>query len=85
VLVRMRTDVSGLRNGQPWPPRGGTVELPDDEAAQMCAAGTAEPVHDPESGVERAVVDDVDAHVERREALVDAPKKRGRPRKAVTG
>jgi hypothetical protein len=79
----MRYDVSGLRDGKPWPPRGGTVELPDEEAAALCSAGTAEPVHDPESGVEKAVIDDEDVHVERREALVQGPKKRGRPRKAA--
>jgi len=49
----------------------------------------AAPVHDPESGVERAVIDDAAAEVREltaREALVPEPapaKKRGRPRKAT--
>jgi hypothetical protein len=52
------------------------LELPDHEAADLCSSGAAEPVHDPESGVERAIIDDTDAHVERREALVPTVKKR---------
>ncbi|MET7479539.1 hypothetical protein ABZT17_34970 [Streptomyces sp. NPDC005648] len=48
MKIRMKTTVSGSRNGVPWPPRGGTVELPDDEAASMCAAGMAEPLADDE-------------------------------------
>lgn len=56
MKIRMKTAVSGSRNGVPWPPRGGTVELPDDEAAALCASGMAEPVVDDE--VETAVPDD---------------------------
>lgn len=56
MLVKMRAELSGLRNGQPWPPIGGVIELPDDEAATMCANGTALPVHDPERGVQTAVL-----------------------------
>lgn len=44
MLVRMRVQVSGMRNGAEWPPSGSVVELPDAEAAQYCAAGMAEPV-----------------------------------------
>ncbi|MGW0993528.1 hypothetical protein ACWD5V_09495 [Streptomyces sp. NPDC002523] len=53
MKIRMKTAVSGSRNGQPWPPRGGTLELPDGEGAALCASGLAEPV-----------ADDVDASVE---------------------
>ncbi|MGV4984518.1 hypothetical protein ACVB8X_13940 [Streptomyces sp. NRAIS4] len=56
MKIRMKTAVSGSRNGVPWPPRGGTVELPDDEAAGLCASGMAEPVADDE--VETATVPD---------------------------
>ena len=44
MRVRMRVDVSGTRNGAPWPRRGGEIDLPDNEAAQLCAAGMAEPI-----------------------------------------
>ncbi len=46
MKVRMKVDVSGTRNGQEWPRRGQVMELPDDEAAQYCANGMAEPVAD---------------------------------------
>ncbi|MCI3277522.1 hypothetical protein [Streptomyces cylindrosporus] len=50
MQIRMKTTVSGSRNGVPWPPRGETVELPDDEATALCASGMAEPVeHDEEA------------------------------------
>lgn len=44
MRVRMKAEVSGTRDGRSWPPRGETVELPDDEGAQLCASGIAEPV-----------------------------------------
>lgn len=64
----MRVDVSGSRNGAEWPPRGSVIDLPDDEAAQYCAAGMAEPVT---------------TFAEAEKAVPPAPEKRGpgRPRK----
>ncbi len=56
MLVKMRAEVSGLRDGKPWPPIGGTIDLPDAEAVHMCANGSALPVHDPERGVQTAVL-----------------------------
>jgi hypothetical protein len=44
MRVMMKVQLSGTRNGQPWPGKGETMELPDDEAAQMCASGMAETV-----------------------------------------
>jgi hypothetical protein len=38
----MTTHITGYRNGEPWPPAGGTVDLPDHEAADLIAAGYAE-------------------------------------------
>lgn len=58
MKVKMKIDVSGSRNGQPWPARGETVELPDAEGADLCAAGMAEPVSNRKSTVEKAVPDD---------------------------
>lgn len=43
MRVRMRVQISGTRDGREWPPRGGLVDLPAAEAAQLCAAGMAEP------------------------------------------
>lgn len=55
MKVRMRVDVSGTRDGRPWPPRGEVADLPDDEAAALCAAAMADPVAEPDGDVEKAV------------------------------
>ncbi|MFF4752657.1 hypothetical protein ACWD5R_11425 [Streptomyces sp. NPDC002514] len=41
MRVRMKVTISGTRDGEPWPERGGVVDLPDGEAGQMIAAGLA--------------------------------------------
>lgn len=41
MRVTMRGDISGTRDGVDWPARGGFVDLPDDEAAQLVANGMA--------------------------------------------
>lgn len=46
MKIRMKVEVSGTRNGQPWPARGATLEVDDSEGAGMCAAGLATPVGD---------------------------------------
>jgi hypothetical protein len=46
VKIRMKADISGARNGRPWPRRGDTIDVPDGEGADLCAAGIAEPVAD---------------------------------------
>jgi hypothetical protein len=58
VKIKMKVDISGSRNGQPWPARGETVEVPDGEGADLCAAGMAEPVSSRKSTVEKAVPND---------------------------
>lgn len=80
MRVKMKVSVSGSRDGQPWPPAGGTLDVADLEGADMCAAGLAEPVaSDP---VEVAVPpqeeqrsepsdDDMRAHLEARGVKVD--------------
>ena len=50
MRVVMLLSISGTRNGQAWPARGGEVDLPDDEAEQLIVNGSAEPA------AERAVV-----------------------------
>ena len=44
MKVRLKVTITGLRNGVPWPPVGETVEVPDNEGADLCAADLAEPV-----------------------------------------
>jgi len=44
--------VSGVRDGRPWPPIGGVLDVPDEEAVEMLNNGIVTHVHDPESGVE---------------------------------
>lgn len=46
MLVRMKRHITGTRNGEEWPPRGGTLEVPDHEGADLITAGLAEEVTD---------------------------------------
>lgn len=48
MKVRMKIAMSGTRSGVDWPPYGETLECSDEEGAQLCAAGIAEPVVEPE-------------------------------------
>ena len=65
MRVRLLTVLTGTRDGVPWPPRGGEIDVPDAEGADLCAVGFAEPVAvDP---IERAVA--------------PAPERRAAPRK----
>lgn len=60
MKVRIKGDISGSRDGVPWPKRGETMELPDDEGAALCASGLAVPAADTDADVETAVPDDAD-------------------------
>jgi hypothetical protein len=60
VKVRIKGDISGSRDGVPWPKRGETMELPDDEGTALCASGLAVPADDADGDVETAVPDDAD-------------------------
>ena len=44
MKVEMKIRIAGSRNGVRWPEAGGVVDLPDGEAADLCAAGLAAPV-----------------------------------------
>jgi hypothetical protein len=44
MRVRMRVEVSGTRDGKPWPQRGQIAEFNDEEALELCASGIGEPV-----------------------------------------
>lgn len=54
MRVRMTVDVSGSRDGQPWPKRGETLDTSDIEGAALCASGLADPVAKSDD-VEKAV------------------------------
>lgn len=45
MRIRMEVDVSGDRNGKPWPRHGQEVDLPEGEAIALCASGMATPVN----------------------------------------
>lgn len=47
-------DMTGTRNGQEWPPRGSSVDLPDEEALALIRGKMARPAA-AESDVEHAV------------------------------
>lgn len=49
----MKMQLSGTRNGEPWPTPGQELDLPDDEAAQYCANGFALPVRSDGDDVEK--------------------------------
>jgi hypothetical protein len=80
MKIRMRVEMSGTRNGRPWPAVGGAVEVPAEEGAAYCSAGLAEPVHDDKVET-AAVVDDSEKAVasqpKPREAKLDPRAVRG--------
>lgn len=48
MKVRMKVYVTGTRDAAPWPQVGGEIVVPDDEGAQLCTAGMATPVAEPD-------------------------------------
>jgi hypothetical protein len=43
MLVKMKADISGSRDGKPWPRPGFTLDVPDWEARELIDQGMAEP------------------------------------------
>jgi hypothetical protein len=43
MRVKMTQQLSGTRNGEPWPPPGEVVDLPKQEAEELVQAGLASP------------------------------------------
>lgn len=41
MRVRLLVEITGTRDGVPWPPLGGVVDLPDSEAADLIRGGLA--------------------------------------------
>lgn len=76
MLILMLGQVSGLRDGKPWPPPGHTMDLPFEEAMQLVGNQMAVPAVDPDTGVEIAVRDTLpveerdSVHASARESLV---------------
>ncbi len=56
MKVVLRHDITGSRNGEPWPPAGTELDLPEGEALPLLSSGAARAVNDKDAGVERAVV-----------------------------
>lgn len=57
MLVRMKTQISGTRDGEYWPPKGALIDFTDvDEAQALIAAGVAEEVTADE--LDQAVAED---------------------------
>lgn len=66
MRVRLAVELSGTRNGVPWPRRGSIVELPEGEALDMLRAGTVKALDasdEPDEAVH--VPADVDEAVQR--------------------
>ncbi len=85
MRIRMKVQMSGTRNGQPWPPVGEPVDLPTGEAQHLCASGIAEEVRDGLAEVESATAPAAEG-AEPPAAEVTKPpaetkRGRGRPRK----
>lgn len=51
--IKLKVQISGTRNGEEWPAPGTVVDLPEDEAATLIAAGLAV---EPDDAEEAAVV-----------------------------
>jgi len=82
MRVVMKVELSGTRNGQAWPKRGGTVDLPEGEAAQLCAAGMAETVKgEPEKAVPKKAETTKEPEPEVTETPTPEKRGPGRPRK----
>lgn len=62
MRVVMTVGMSGMRNGQDWPPKGTPIDLPEPEAKDYIHAGMAREVRDDEPEVETrpAPADDVE-------------------------
>lgn len=72
MRIRMKVSISGPRfTGEDWPPRGGVLDVPDSEGADLCASGLAVLVPLPPAEVETATADVVEVE-EREQTVVDA-------------
>lgn len=49
MFVRMKINITGSRDGVPWPPPGGVLEVPDHEGDELVAQGYAEVADGPDA------------------------------------
>jgi hypothetical protein len=49
MRIRMLREMTGSRDGEPWPKKGETAELPTATAAHLVASGVAEPAEQAEA------------------------------------
>lgn len=87
MKVTMRASISGTRNGERWPRQGEAIDLPQDEAEHLCAAGLAELAQeerqeDGEPETATAPPAELSRPPVPESAVRPEPEKRGRPRKA---
>ena len=54
MKIKMLEQITGTRDGVRWPAVGEEIDLPDHEAAKLCAAGRAKPVETRRASVETA-------------------------------
>lgn len=82
MKIKMTVEMSGSRNGQPWPRRGETVDLPSGEAQHLVASGIAVEVHGEKAPVETATAPKAEAAEtpEPEKPQTPAAEKRGRAR-----
>ena len=73
MRIKLKVHLTGTRNGVEWPAYGEEIDLPDEEAADMVAAGMAEPATK-HRDAEKAVP----AAAEMRKALVPSQTLKGR-------
>ncbi|WP_328620721.1 hypothetical protein [Streptomyces sp. NBC_00354] len=86
MRIRMNVEMSGTRNGEPWPKRGEVAELPTAEAAHLVGAGIAERVPEEAPTVETATAPEPETSEQPAAEDAAAPQTderrgRGRPRK----
>lgn len=82
MKIKMVVEMSGSRNGQPWPKRGETVDLATGEAQHLVASGIAVEVHGSEAPVEKATAPAAETSKtpEAEKPKAPAAEKRGRAR-----
>jgi hypothetical protein len=61
MRIKMKVQISGTRNGEAWPAPGTEIDMPDDEALVLLAAGNAKAVSAAPDAPETANLETADA------------------------
>lgn len=56
MKVTLKGNISGSRNGEPWPPAGTEMDLPQDEALGLLNSGMARASNAKDANIETAIV-----------------------------